>query len=244
MFARRKRPVEYELKPLGSQQVERPPPSSPYRIRWLRGILGSLSTPQRAGGRSQHRSTINRTREGDELPNMLILTPRLQLRPAQRADRDELHRLEQDPEVMRYLNGGVPTPLEPVDPDAVSFLMPRGGEPEVWAVVERESGSLAGWVALFVDDGTGELGYRFFRAFWGRGYATEAARAVISDAFERVGVVRIKALTMAVNTRSRRVMERLAMRHTETRIVDWSDPLPGIEEGEVEYVLERDSWRP
>lgn len=175
---------------------------------------------------------------------MIVLTPRLQLRPVQPTDRDELHRMEQDPEVMRYLNGGVPTPLHPVDPDAVSFLMPRGSEPEVWAVVEHKSGALAGWVALFVDDGIAELGYRFFRDFWGRGYATEAARAVISDAFERVGVVRIKALTMAVNTRSRRVMEKLAMRHAETRLVDRSDPLPGAEDSEVEYVLERDRWRP
>ena len=144
-------------------------------------------------------------------------TPRLQLRPVQPADRDELHRLEQDPEVMRYLNAGAPTPLEPVDANAASYLMPRGNEPEVSAVVARENGSLAGWVALFVDDGTdvddrtGELGYRFFRGFWGQGYATEAAKAVISDAFLRVGVMRIKGLTMAVNTRSRRVMEKLGM---------------------------------
>ena len=61
----------------------------------------------------------------------------------------------------------------------------------------------------------------------------------MSDAFERVGVVRITALTMAVNTRSRRVMERLGMRRTETHSVEWSDPLPGAGEGEVEYVLER-----
>jgi RimJ/RimL family protein N-acetyltransferase len=176
---------------------------------------------------------------------MLILTPRLQLRPVQPADRDDLHRLEQDAEVMRYLNGGVPTPLEPVDPDASPYLMPRGSELEVWAVIARESGSLAGWAALFVDDdGTGELGYRFFRAFWGRGYATEAAGAVISDAFSRKEVVRIKALTMAVNTRSRRVMEKLGMRHTGTRFVNWSDTLPGVEDGEVEYILERHSWPP
>lgn len=181
---------------------------------------------------------------------MPILTPRLQLRPVQPADRDDLHRLEQDPEVMWYLNGGLPTPLEPVDPDASEYLMPRGREPEVWAVIESESGALTGWVALFaeggtdVDDRTGELGYRFFRAFWRRGYATEAARAVISDAFERLGIVRITALTMAVNTPSRRVMEKLGMRHTGTRVVAWSDPLPGAEEGEVEYVLERQGWSP
>jgi len=162
----------------------------------------------------------------------------------QPADRDELHRLEQDAEVMRYLNGGIPTPLEPVDPRSSPYLMPRGSEREVWAVLERESGSLAGWVALFIDNGTGELGYRFFRAFWGRGYATEAARAIITDAFAREGVLSIKALTMAANTRSRRVMDKLGMRHSATHFVSWSDPLPGVEDGEVEYVLDLHNWSP
>ena len=121
--------------------------------------------------------------------------------------------------------------------------MPRGNEREVWAVIERETGSLTGWVALFVDGETGELGYRFFRTFWRRGFAIEAARAIISDAFSRPGIVRITAVTMAVNTRSRRVMEKLGMQHSRTYSVDWSDPLPGAEEGEVEYVIERPSWR-
>ncbi len=172
-----------------------------------------------------------------------IRTPRLHLRPLQRADRDDLHRMEQDPEVMLHLNGGLPTPLEPVDPDSSPYLMPRGGEPEVRAVVVREDGAVAGWVGLFLDGETAEIGYRFFRAHWGQGYATEAVSAVIADAFERLGVVRIKALTMAVNTGSRRVMEKLGMRHTQTHLVDWSDPLPGAEQGEVEYVLERQDWR-
>jgi RimJ/RimL family protein N-acetyltransferase len=170
-----------------------------------------------------------------------LLTARLQLRPVSIADRNDLHRLEQDPEVMRHLNGGVPTPLAPVNPDASPFRMPRGNEHDVWAVVERDSGSLAGWVALHVHGTTGELGYRFFRTFWGRGYATEAARAVIDDAFARVGLVRIKAETMAANVRSRRVMERLGMRHADTRRTDLSNPLPGIEE--IEYVLDRSRWR-
>lgn len=173
----------------------------------------------------------------------ILTTLRLQLRPVQLTDRDDLHRLEQDPEVMRYLNGGVPTPLEPTDPDSSPYLMPRGSEREVWAAVERESGSFTGWVALFLDGETGELGYRFCRAFWGRGYAIEAAGAVVSDTFSRGGVMRIKAVTMAVNTRSRSVMEKLGMRHTQTYRVDWKDPLPGAEQGEVEYVIERHRWR-
>jgi RimJ/RimL family protein N-acetyltransferase len=174
---------------------------------------------------------------------MLLVTPRLELRPVQPSNRDALHRLEQDPEVMRYLNGGRPTPLEPLDPDASPYLMPRGTEREVRVVIERANGSLVGWAALFVDGETGELGYRLFRSFWGRGYATEAASAIISDAFARTDIVCIKAVTMAANTRSRRVLEKLGMRHTGTHFVAWVDPVPGVEDGEVDYSLERREWR-
>lgn len=181
---------------------------------------------------------------GATVLNTQILTPRLLLRPLQLSDRHAMHRMEQDPEVMLHLNGGLPTPLEPADPEASPYLMPRGGEPEVRAVVVREDGAIAGWVGLFVDGDIAEIGYRFFRSHWGRGYATEAGNAVIADAFERLGVARVTALTMALNTGSRRVLEKLGMQHTQTHVVEWSDPLPGAELGEVEYVLERQDWRP
>jgi len=49
------------------------------------------------------------------------------------------------------------------------------------------------------------------RPYWGRGYATEAARAAIEDGFNRLGLAEIVAFTVAGNLRSRRVMERLGM---------------------------------
>jgi RimJ/RimL family protein N-acetyltransferase len=174
---------------------------------------------------------------------MEILTRRLLLRPVRPADRDDLHRLEQDPEVMRYLNGGLPTPLEPVDPDASPYLMPRGRELEVRAVVARDGGAFMGWVAMFVDHDTGELGYRFIRTCWGQGFAAEAGQALIDDAFARLDIARIKAVTMAVNTRSRRVMEKLGLQHARTFTPTFADPVPGAEQGDVEYVLERHDWR-
>ena len=56
-------------------------------------------------------------------------TTRLALRPAAAADGDDMYALEQDPEVMRFLSGGVPVASRVPDPTA-GFLMPRGGEPE------------------------------------------------------------------------------------------------------------------
>lgn len=54
------------------------------------------------------------------------------------------------------------------------------------------------------------LGYRLRASAWGRGYATEGARALVRRAFTELGVSQIVATTMAVNTASRRVLERLA----------------------------------
>jgi RimJ/RimL family protein N-acetyltransferase len=58
-----------------------------------------------------------------------------------------------------------------------------------------------------------EIAWRLARPFWGQGYAAEAARAVLRDGFERVGLETIVAVTSAINGRSRRVMERLGMVH-------------------------------
>lgn len=155
----------------------------------------------------------------------------------------DLHALEQDPEVMRYLNGGRPTPLEPDAAADEGFLMPRGKADGLWVVVEPPTGRFLGWVSLRLQGEAGNLGYRFRRDAWGRGYATEAASAVVADAFERLGLSRITAQTMAVNLASRRVMERLGMRHQRTLFADYPQALPGSEHGDVEYAITRGAWR-
>lgn len=87
-----------------------------------------------------------------------------------------------------------------------------------------------------------ELGYRLRRAAWERGFATEGGRALIDRAFARQGVERVRAQTMAVNVRSRRVMEKLGMRHVRTFHEHFDDPLPGTGHGEVEYAMTRAEW--
>src|SRR5215207_1073817 len=112
----------------------------------------------------------------------------------------------------------------------------------VWAVSARAGGFL-GWVSLRVTPGDGpELGYRFHRAAWGRGYATEAARALVDRAFAETAVERVWATTMAVNTRSRLVLERVGLRHVRTYHEHFDDPIPGTEQGEVEYAVTRPEW--
>ncbi len=172
----------------------------------------------------------------------VLETARLRLRPSVAGDRDDLFALEQDAEVMRFLNGGEPTPLDGVDADA-DFLMPRGGEAGMWVAEEKPSGAFVGWFSLYDHgDGKAELGYRLRRAAWGQGYGSEGAKALVDAGFSRFGFVHIVANTMAVNWGSRRVMENAGLVYVRTFHADWPDPLPGSEEGEVEYAVTRETW--
>ncbi len=171
-----------------------------------------------------------------------LSTPRLDLRPVVPADRDHLVALEADPEVMRFLNGGRPVPASG-DPDA-DFLTPRGTEPEVLVAHRRDTGHFIGWFALF-DDGlvdglrTAELGYRLHRAAWGQGFATEGVAALAAQALEQLGFDRVRAQTMAVNTGSRRVLDKTGFHPVGTVFPAVLRPLPGSEAGEVVYERRR-----
>jgi len=166
-------------------------------------------------------------------------TERLTFRPVTLDDVDLLHDLNADPEVMHLINGGQPTPRE----DVVEVVTASIGNR--WLATETATGRPVGWFVLKPDEsqpGERELGYRLWRWAWGQGYATEGARALIAHAFTRLDVRRIWAETMAVNTASRRVMERSGLRYVRTFHLEWDDPLPGTEHGEVEYEILRHDW--
>ena len=89
-----------------------------------------------------------------------------------------------------------------------------------------------------------EIGWRLDPAYWGKGYATEAARLALHDGFERLGLPEIVALTVAANTRSRAVMQRLGMHHAEADDFDH----PRVPDGHplqrhVLYRLSHREWR-
>lgn len=163
-------------------------------------------------------------------------TERLNLRPLRPDDVDHLLHLDSDPEVMRYITGGRPSTREEVADVVRKALGQR------WIAHERVSGEIVGWFGLCRPDdrpGERELGYRLHRWAWGQGFATEGSRALIDLAFTDLGAHRVWAETMAVNTASRRVMERCGMTYVRTFHLDWDDPIPGTEHGEVEYEILR-----
>ena len=163
-------------------------------------------------------------------------TARLSLRPVTRQDVDLLLELDRDPEVMRFLTGRPSTRRE-----VQQVVRERQGSQ--WVAFKKVTGAFVGWFGLIRDEDDGcDIGYRLARRWWGQGLATEGMQALIAAAFAD-GAQRVTAQTMAVNRRSRSVMERCGMRYVRTYHLEWDDPLPGTEEGEVEYELTLDLWK-
>jgi RimJ/RimL family protein N-acetyltransferase len=176
----------------------------------------------------------------------VLVTERLRLRRFTSDDVDHLVDLDGDPDVMRFITGGVTTSRREIEDDFLpAFLgyQARGTRYGFWAVEDVETGEFLGWFhlrpAVGAPPDVPELGYRLKRTAWGRGLATEGSLALISFAFEVVGAKRVVAETMAVNVASRRVMEKAGMRLVRSFHQDWPFPIEGNEFGDVEYAIDR-----
>jgi RimJ/RimL family protein N-acetyltransferase len=167
-----------------------------------------------------------------------LATTRLELRPLTADDSDLLVELDGDPSVMEFLTGRGAAPEE-----VIEVWMPQRTDPAhdslglgYWSGFE--DGVFVGWFCLTpTGEDAAELGYRLRKRAWGRGLASEGAIALLEHGFGTVGLNRIWAETMAVNVRSRAVLERLGLRKVRTDIREWDHPLPGAELGEVVYEL-------
>ena len=145
-----------------------------------------------------------------------LRSARLVLRPIEPPDRTALHRLWTDPDVRRYLWDDLVIDLATVDEvigrSAASFAAEGFG---LFALREPDGAELLGVTGIYrlQPGGEPELIYSLARACWGRGLASEASRAVISDAFERLGFARVLARTDPPNLASLEVMRRLGMQY-------------------------------
>lgn len=182
--------------------------------------------------------------------HVVVETERLWLRRFTDDDADNLVELDADPEVMRYITGGRATPAEEIRDEVLPAFLgyhERGDAWGFWAAVEKTTGTFIGWFHLRPRPGEDppdepELGYRLRREAWGRGLASEGARALVERAFRDHGAHRVHASTMVVNAASRRVMERAGLRFVRVFHQDWPDRIDGEELGDVEYALTREEW--
>ncbi|RMG56500.1 MAG: N-acetyltransferase [Bacteroidetes bacterium] len=149
--------------------------------------------------------------------DFLLTTPRLGLRPWTLADAPALYRLNADPEVLRY-TGDTPFASEAA---AAAFIeaydhYDRHGFGR-WAVVRRSDGAFLGWCGLKRHvDGMVDLGFRLMRAYWGKGYATEAAAASLSYALGPLRLEEVIGRAMPENRASVRILTKLGMTYWKT----------------------------
>jgi RimJ/RimL family protein N-acetyltransferase len=153
-----------------------------------------------------------------ELPRELR-TPRLLLRRWRPDDRPEFARLNADPRVMEFM----PKILSREESDALADgietrFIERGFG--LWAVEVPDVAPFIGFIGLSVPRFSApftpcvEIGWRLAAEHWGRGYATEGARAALEFGFGPLGLSEVLSFTVPTNSRSRRVMERIGMIHS------------------------------
>ena len=187
-------------------------------------------------------------------------TERMVLRRFTEDDVDHLVDLDSDPEVMRFLTGGRPTPREVIQQDILpSFISSYESVTGlgVFAAIKKESGEFLGWFSFRLKDANNlnevTLGYRLRRVAWGKGYAIEGVRALIRKGFTELDVQRVDATTYQDNLASIRVMEKAGLKFVRAYRMTIEELLASdtaahsaseeLWEGDdVEYELLKDDW--
>lgn len=141
-----------------------------------------------------------------------ITTERLLLRPFQSSDFKKVHQLLSDPAVMRFSLNGPYSKQQSMLFINQCILKSENNEPGLFAVIDKENNQLIGSCGFFPQKIQGkkelELGYRLLKNYWGKGFATEAAIAVKTYAFNVMRITRLISLIETQNNASVRVAEK------------------------------------
>jgi RimJ/RimL family protein N-acetyltransferase len=172
----------------------------------------------------------------------VLRTDRLLLRRWQFADRAPFAAINRDPAVMEHF----PKLLNPVESNRIIDRVEAHFEQHgfgLWATELRGAGEFIGFIGLSIPRFEApfmpcvEIGWRLASAYWGKGLATEGAKAVVCQAFEFLKLPELVSFTVPANTRSRRVMEKLGMTHDSSD--DFDHPNLALDHSFRRHVLYR-----
>lgn len=158
-------------------------------------------------------------------------TPRLILRRLTVNDIDCLVALDRDPEVMRFITGGIPSSYEAISAKFLPYAMSYNGGADnlgFWAVIEKFSDEFVGWIFLrpesdfellqqlnLAEADALELGYRLRKTSWGKGYTTEAALLLVGKVLAELETAIVNAWALAENRASIAVMKKVGLRREQ-----------------------------
>jgi RimJ/RimL family protein N-acetyltransferase len=169
---------------------------------------------------------------------MILETDRLVLTTWQSSDWTEFRPIATDPEVMRYITGGLPWTDEQIQGFVgrqVSLYSDRNFCR--WKLLRKPVRELIGFcgVGFWRDAPDPEIGWWLARRCWGQGLATEAARTALEHAFEHAGLERIISIARPENTASTRIMEKIGL----TRECEFDSEDLRL----VRYAINRVKWK-
>ena len=187
--------------------------------------------------------------------NIFLTTPRLILRNLTDDDLDYLVELDSDPEVMRYINGGIAVSHQAIVKNFLPYIKSYNNQRNYgfWAMVDKFSQEFIGWIFLrpeidfellrqlnFAEADATEIGYRIRRSSWNQGYTTEAAKALIDKSFTESEISKIVAWALAENRASTKVMEKADLKLQQEYLVT-ADMLPPnlLENALIQNILNR-----
>ena len=178
-----------------------------------------------------------------------VTTQRLRLRQWRETDREPCAALNADPAVMRFFADTQSREASDRSIDVWRAELNERGWSN-WAVEALESGGFIGFIGLSVPKRSlpfmpcVEVGYRLAREYWGKGYATEGAKAALDVAFRKLALNEVVSFTALLNLPSRAVMERIGMANANE---DFDHP--ALPEGSALrrhclYRVSREAWAP
>lgn len=144
----------------------------------------------------------------------ILETSRLYFKRFSAEDAAEMYRLNLDPEVVRYTGDRAFASID----EAKTFIQnydhyDRYGYGR-WSIFLKSNKQYLGWCGLkYHDEGYVDIGFRFHKAHWGKGYATESAQAALSLGFNVLGLKEIVGRVAEDNLASIRVLEKLGMEY-------------------------------
>ncbi len=141
-----------------------------------------------------------------------IYTERLYMRPILwEEDAQHLYDLNQDPDVIKYTGDPPFQSIEETKQFYKNYKQYEKYKLGRFSTFIKEDMTFIGWCGLKQEDGYIDLGYRFLKKYWGKGYATESSKASLKYGFEELGLNRIVAHALKANPASIQVMKKVGM---------------------------------
>ena len=188
---------------------------------------------------------------------IFLETSRLILRPITFDDLNDLVVLDSDPEVMRFINGGIPISRDAIANNFLPYVISydeRDDNLGFWIIVEKSNQEFIGWIFLrpetdfellrqlnLAEKNAVELGYRIRKQSWSKGYTTEASQALVRKSFNESNTPKIVAWVLSENKASIKVMEKIGMKLQQQYVVT-ADMIPDaslLENSLVQNLLNR-----